>query len=165
MRGRQPIRDRDPDLRHFAPRQPDLLDPAPQGFPFEQLHGRKMNFLLAPEIVNRQDVGMRERGYRLRFAHEARQSDRILGHSLGKNLDGDDPVQPGVSRAVDFAHAARAEGGENFVRAKTSAIRERHAAKSGGDSRSFSLTTFEFIASAEPVGEVYGSLITIAVFS
>ena len=39
----------------------------------------------------------------------------------GQNLDRDCPVETGVPRAVDLAHAARAKGAHDLVGAETSA--------------------------------------------
>jgi hypothetical protein len=37
-------------------------------------------------------------------------------------------MQPGVCRQIDFAHAARAQGGEHFVWTKSRAFSDRHMA-------------------------------------
>ena len=40
---------------------------------------------------------------------------------LGQDLDRDRAIEPRVARLVDLAHAARAEGGEDLVRAEAGA--------------------------------------------
>ena len=55
---------------------------------------------------------MVQRGDRARFALEA------LGELLGRNLDGDVAAQARVVRAVHLAHAARADLGQDLVRAE-----------------------------------------------
>jgi hypothetical protein len=43
-----------------------------------------------------------------------------IGCQIGRqDLDGDVAVQPRVARAIDLAHAAGTERGEDFVRAET----------------------------------------------
>ena len=44
----------------------------------------------------------------------------------GQNLDGDDAVEPRIAGFEHLAHAARAEGGLNFIRAEASAGRQSH---------------------------------------
>ena len=39
----------------------------------------------------------------------------IAGHGFGEHFNGDVAIQFGVARAIDFAHPARADGGEDFV--------------------------------------------------
>ena len=74
----------------------------------------------------RRDVGMIQRGERLRFALEPRDPLGIGREQLGQDLDRDVAIELRVARAVDLAHPARAEGGENLVRSEASAGRKRH---------------------------------------
>ena len=55
----------------------------------------------------------------LRLALEPAKSIRILGDPFGQHFDRHVALQPRVPRAVDLAHAARANGGEDLVRAET----------------------------------------------
>ena len=54
---------------------------------------------------------------------EAPQALRVLGELRGQHLDGHLPPQPRVPGPVHLAHAPRAEGGENFVRAEAAVYR------------------------------------------
>ena len=67
------------------------------------------------------DVRMVQRRQRLGFALEARQPLGVVGEGLGQDLDRDVATQLGVGRAIDLAHAAGAEGGDNFIRAEAGA--------------------------------------------
>jgi hypothetical protein len=49
-----------------------------------------------------------------------------FGELVLGDFDGDDAVQAGVPGAVDFAHAACADGREDLIRAKFVAGRKRH---------------------------------------
>ena len=49
-----------------------------------------------------------------------------FGELLGGNFDGDVAVQAGIARAVDFAHPAGSDGGENFIRPEAGAGGQRH---------------------------------------
>ena len=41
-------------------------------------------------------------------------------------LDGDEPIEAGVSRLPDLTHAASAKGGKNLVRTESRAWRQSH---------------------------------------
>ena len=71
------------------------------------------------EAVNRRDVRMIERGEDLRFALEAREPLLIEGEAVGQDLERDVALERRVARAIDLAHTARAERGQNFVRAES----------------------------------------------
>ena len=64
---------------------------------------------------------MVQRGERLRFALEAGEALRILRERLGQHLDRHLAPERGVGGAIDLAHAAGAEGGEDFVGAEAGA--------------------------------------------
>ena len=70
---------------------------------------------------------MRQRRHRLRLALEPRERGRILRQPFGQDLDRDVAIQLRVAGAVDLAHAARAERGNDFVRTELGTGRERHA--------------------------------------
>ncbi len=72
--------------------------------------------------------GMIQRRQHLRFAAESREAIRIVGDRRQQHLDRDVAIQLGIARAIHLAHAAGAEGGEDFVRAEARAGCERDAA-------------------------------------
>ena len=78
------------------------------------------------EIVDGRDIGVVERGDRLRLAMKSSDSFRVAGVRIGQDLDGDAPIEPGVVGRIDFAHAARAERAEDFIRPETRTDYERH---------------------------------------
>ena len=86
---------------------------------------RRARFLQA---VNLSDVGMIEGGQRLRFTREPRQAFHVAGDRLWQDLDGDLSIQPGIARAIHFAHAAGADRGEDLVRADSGAGERQGAA-------------------------------------
>ena len=69
--------------------------------------------------------GMIERRDRLGLALEALERLR-RGRVGGENLDGDQPVEARVARAVDLAHATSAEGSEDLVGTEPGAGVECH---------------------------------------
>ena len=93
---------------------------------FDQLEddGRGAAGLL--QAVDSRDVRMVERGEQFRFTLKARQAIRILRERLGQNFDGDVALQLRVARAIDLAHSAGANRGEDVVDAEPGAGSERH---------------------------------------
>jgi hypothetical protein len=61
---------------------------------------------------------MVQRGEHLRFALESGQAIGIAREYLGQDLERDIAAEPRIARAPHFAHAARAEGGQHFIRAE-----------------------------------------------
>ncbi len=61
-----------------------------------------------------------------RFLLEAAEPLLVLRDALGKHLDRDLAAQPRVARPIHLAHAARAEGREDFVRAQPCAGCQGH---------------------------------------
>ena len=66
-------------------------------------------------LVDRDNVGMIERRERAHFATESMARLIALDRSQ-QELDRDRPVQPGVGRSIDLAHATRADHGFNAIR-------------------------------------------------
>jgi hypothetical protein len=56
----------------------------------------------------------------------SRDAVLVLEELLGKDLDGEVPLELRVARPVDLAHAPRAERGENLVLAQSHARGEAH---------------------------------------
>jgi hypothetical protein len=54
-------------------------------------------------------------GNGLGFAIESFPKTGAIGETPRQNLDGYGPVKARIARFVDLAHAARTDGGENFV--------------------------------------------------
>ena len=79
-----------------------------------------------PDVVDRQDVGVRQRRDEPGFALESGQGLRVGEHGLREHLDGDVALEPRVPRAVDFPHPSGAERRDDLVRTETGAGRERH---------------------------------------
>ena len=68
-------------------------------------------------------------GKRLRFAVKSRDAIRVSRQRLGKNLEGDVAIEPGVPRQIDFAHTAGPHRGHDRVRAEADAGDESQLAR------------------------------------
>ena len=62
---------------------------------------------------------MRKGRHRFSFTLESRQSIGVLRKRRRKHFDGDKSIQTRIARFVNFPHAARTEGGHDFVRTET----------------------------------------------
>ena len=69
---------------------------------------------------------MVQRGQDLGFALKAGEPFGIVGEKVGEDFDRHVAVELGVLRAIDLAHPAGPEGGENLVRAEMSAGHQSH---------------------------------------
>ena len=61
---------------------------------------------------------MIQRREHLRFALEARHALGVVSERVGQHFHRDVAAEPGIARAVHLTHAARAEGGGDFVGAQ-----------------------------------------------
>jgi len=118
--GAETTRDLDGDLGRLANGQGARLEALAQRLALEQLHDREDESFVHADIVNRQDVGMRQGGHGLGLALEPRTALRISGDARGQYFDRDVAIEPAVAGAIDLAHASRADGGHDFIGAKAS---------------------------------------------
>ena len=96
----------------LAPGQPLAVEALPQRLPLQQLHHGEADPAVLPEVVDGEDVRVRQRGDRLGLALEARRGLGLVGQALGQDLDRHVASEARVPRPVDLAHAAGAEGAE-----------------------------------------------------
>ena len=64
---------------------------------------------------------MIQRSHGARFTLESGAQILALGDVFRQDLDGDDAIEPGVARLIDFSHASRSDRGQDFVRTELSA--------------------------------------------
>ena len=115
VRRGQALRDLQRDVERLAHRQGAVGQPLPQRLPLEQLHHCVDDGGFAAEIVDGEDVRMRERRHCLGLSLEAGHRGRIAGERGGQDLDRDIAIKLGVVGAIHLAHAAGAEGRHNLV--------------------------------------------------
>ena len=106
-----------------------LAQPVSKSLAFEKLHYQKINAILVADVVERANVGMVQRRNGSSLAVKALPGFRILRKMRRKNLDGDGAVEASVERAIDLAHAARAQRRLNFVRTEFRARGQGHVAR------------------------------------
>jgi hypothetical protein len=74
------------------------------------------------DVVERQNVGVVQRGHRLGFLFEAPQPIAIAGKRFWQNLQGHFAAQARISGAIHLAHAARAYQRLDFIRTDLGAL-------------------------------------------
>ena len=74
------------------------------------------------EAVHGGDVRVIQRGQELGLALEAREAVLVGGQRRRQRLDRDFAAELGIARAIDLAHAARADQAGDLIGAKTRAF-------------------------------------------
>jgi hypothetical protein len=116
MGGGQPLRDLMSPVERAADFELALLQPLAQRGPFEQLHDRVERSAVGPEVVNGEDVRMRQRRDGASLPLEPRQGVAGMGVRPDQNFDGDVALQTLVARPPDLPHPARADAADDLVR-------------------------------------------------
>ncbi len=94
-----------------------------QRFSFEHLGHEVGDSLRRTDVEHRNDVGMIQAAGGAGFAAEPRDALRVVGRAA-EDLDGDVPAQPGIVRAIHFAHPSGAEQLDDLIRTKPAARRD-----------------------------------------
>ena len=97
-----------------------------QRHPLQQLRHQIRNARVGSHLVHRKNVRMVQSRRGFRFHLEALQPLRFRQDQLRQNFDGYIALQPGVARAVHFAHAARPNRREDFILTESSARGQGH---------------------------------------
>ena len=90
------------------------------------LHHQEIGAVFVTDVVERTDVRMVEGGNRPRLAFKPFPEVRVRRDIRRQDFDRDAAIQACVARFVDFAHAARTDERDDFVRAETSAGSKGH---------------------------------------
>ena len=97
----------DPD--HLVQLERSPRDPRAQGLPFHELHRDEVVTVRLLHLVDRDDVGVVQRGRELRLADEPLGRGTRFEGGAGEELERHVPVEPFITGAIDDAHAARAD--------------------------------------------------------
>src|SRR5688572_5793220 len=129
--GRKGTSDLGRDLHDLADRQrPAGADDIPQRAALQQLRNDERDARFAADVVHREDIGVVQRGGGASLAIEALQAFRRRGIVAGQYFEGDVSTQARVVRSVHFAHSARVQEGDDFIRAKPHTGPQCHANRS-----------------------------------
>ena len=116
--GRQTVGHRHTVLHSLSPRNRRPAHALPKCLTLQQFHDDIGNALLRPDVVNSQDVRVRKSGDGFGLALKPRQRLGVARGRIRKHLDGHLTLETRVLRAIDLAHAARAERSDNLIRAQ-----------------------------------------------
>jgi hypothetical protein len=76
----------------------------------DQLHGNEHEIAMQADIMDGDDIGMRQPRHRLRFTHQAvAQLSRLWIDVGAQQLDGDLAAELRIARGVDHPHGAGAD--------------------------------------------------------
>ena len=127
--GLEAPRDLPGDIHGFAKPSRSASDDLAQRPAVQQLHDGVGHAVVAPDVVDGEDVRMRQRRHGVRLALEAGAAGGVAGDIRGEHLDRHLAPQPGVARAVHLAHAARTERPDDLVHSEPATGGERHSAR------------------------------------
>jgi hypothetical protein len=96
-----------------------------QGPSFEMLHHEVVCAVVVPDVIERADVRMIQRGERHGLAFESRDSIRLVRERGWQDLDGDITSQFAIARAIHLAHSAGTDERSDLIDAKLAADQRR----------------------------------------
>src|SRR5262245_17897442 len=123
-----------------------------QRFSLEELGDDVDLIVVRADVVDCDDVRVRQRGDRLRLALEPRAPLGVGGKAPGKDLDGDVAMQPRVAGAIDLAHSALAEEHHDFIGSESSSRRQSHVNGCDYKHRSIDPSTEPSVAAGKGLG-------------
>ena len=92
------------------------VEPLAQRFALEQFDHDERRALVGPEIVDRDQIRVVQHPRRPGLLLEAPEAVRVAGKGGREHLDGNVAAEPGIARAVNLSHAARADQRADLVR-------------------------------------------------
>src|SRR5437773_1298617 len=125
--GRETPRDLQREVHGLLLRNGTGIESGAEGLAFQKLHDGIGDTLVSSEVVDREDVWMRERRDRLGLPLEPSQRLLVLRQIGRQDFDSDFPIELPIPCPIHLAHTARANGRENLVRAEAGACRNRHS--------------------------------------
>ena len=114
------------DGQRFRERDWPFRNPVRQGRPLDEFHYERESSVRLLEAVDVCDVRMVQGGEEFGFALESGQAPGVGADGLGQDLDCDLALEIGIRGAIDLAHPAGAEGGDDFIRAEARAGSQSH---------------------------------------
>jgi hypothetical protein len=103
------------DVDRFSQRQRTRRQARAERLALQQFHDGVGHTVAGAELVERDDVRVREHRDGARFALEPREGSRVGRDGRRNDLDGDVPSDAAVVRAIDLAHASGAEEAFNLI--------------------------------------------------
>jgi hypothetical protein len=115
-------------LDGLARRDGTVGEPRAERVSIQQLEDDVRDSVLRADVVDGEDVGMVEGRDGPGFLLESAEAVGVALARRGHDLESDIPSETGITRAVDLAHAPRAQGRADLILAETATGYERHRA-------------------------------------
>ena len=128
VRGRQTVGDERREFDGLLPRQPPACQPPPECLALQQLGDEVPHAVVRADVVNREDVRVRERGNRAGLALEPRERVGIAGKIRRDRLHRDVAAQARIAGAIHLAHPARAQQRDDLIGTERRARLDTHRA-------------------------------------
>ena len=114
-----------PEFGGRSPRHGSAGDPLAERLALQELHDREGQPLDAPQLVDGQDAGMRERRHRPGLPLEPTPHLVVVCEIVGQHFYGDVPFEARIVRSIHLSHAAGSEPIDDLVVRQTSPRSER----------------------------------------
>jgi len=101
-------------------RQRTFRQPVGKRLTLQLLHHQEIHPFLVADIVKGADVRMIQAGNGVRLTFEPFTHVWITGEMIWKDLYRDGAIEARIFSAIDLAHAAGANGGDDLIRAQSS---------------------------------------------
>src|SRR4030095_1787259 len=131
VRRREAMRDVKRELDRLADRDGPGIQAVPKRLAFKQFGHNEWRAGLSADVVHGEDIRVVPRGGCAGFLLESTEAIDVSRECWGEDFDRDITSESRIARAVYLAHAASAEGGDDFVRAETGAGSEGHSGSGG----------------------------------
>ena len=115
------------NLDGLLPRQPAACQPPPERFALQELGDQVPDAVVGPDVVDREDVRVGQRGDGARLALKPRKRVGIAGETGRDGLDRDVTPQPRVAGPIHLAHATRAQQRQDLIGTERRARFDAHA--------------------------------------
>ena len=126
VRGREAVGDLLPIFHGFARWNWPSVEQVAKAVTLQQFGDQVRHAVLRADVEDRKNIGMVQGGDSARFLLETPHPFGISRECLRQNLDRNIPTESRVPGAVDFPHATRAYGRNDFVGTEFGAERKRH---------------------------------------
>jgi hypothetical protein len=101
--------------KRFLDGERSLRNARRQILALQVFHHEIVEALVLAYVVHRADMRVAQRGHGASFALETLAIFEVRGEVWGQHLDRDGTIETPITRAVNFAHAAGADGRDDFV--------------------------------------------------
>ena len=114
------------DAEERLRRQRTVRENLPQRSALDELHRDELDAVRGTDVVDGDEVRVVQRRSRARLFLEALDPLGVRSDRRGQHLEGDVASEPCVTGAIDLAHPAGSESGDDLERSQARARRKRH---------------------------------------